>query len=133
MKVADCIELMKKLNKEGFTPLLTGAGKTAEDFNLGLKKSGYFNYVDLIDCTTFPEFANILKICNRCITVDTGTLHFANALNIPVVEVFYAGCAEMWASDETLYPCRTLVGENVTPSEIMNAFKELNNEVCTIL
>ena len=39
----------------------------------------------------------------------------------------------MWASDETLYPCRTLVGENVTPGEIMNAFKELNNEVCTIL
>ncbi len=133
MKVADCIELMKKLNDEGFTPLLTGAGKTAEDFNLGLKKSGYFNYVDLIDCTTFPEFANILKICNRCITVDTGTLHFANALNVPVVEVFYAGCAEMWASDKTLYPCRTLVGENVTPSEIMNVFKELNNEVCTIL
>ena len=39
----------------------------------------------------------------------------------------------MWASDETLYPCRTLVGENVTPNEIMNAFKELNDEARTIL
>ena len=65
--------------------------------------------------------------------MDTGTLHFANALNVPVVEIFYADCAERWASDETLYPCRILIGENVTPSEIMNAFKDLNNEVCTIL
>ena len=60
-------------------------------------------------------------------------MHFANALNVPVVEVFYADCAERWSSDETLYPCRTLVGENVTPNEIMNAFKELNDEARTIL
>ena len=133
MKVADCVELMRLLHEEGYTPVLTGAGKTAEKFNVELKKLGYFEYVDLINCTNFAELANIMKVCNRCITVDTGTLHFANALQVPVVEVFYDGCAERWASDETLYKCRTLIGENVTPIEIINAFKDLNNEVSTIL
>ena len=133
MGVNDCAEVIKLMQQEGLTPVLTGAGRVAEEFSHNLKKEGCFNYIDLVGCTSFPELANILKICGKCITVDTGTLHFANALSVPVVGIFYAGCDETWASDEKLYPAKTLVGENVTPEDIMKAYKELNNEVCTVL
>ena len=133
MKVNDCAELVRLMQKEGLTPVLTGAGKVAEDFSHNLKKAGCFDFVDLVGCTSFPELANILKLCGKCITVDTGTLHFANALSVPVVGIFYAGCDDTWASDETLYPAKTLVGENVTPEDIMRAYKELTNEVCAVL
>ena len=133
MRVNDCAELIGLMHNEGLTPVLTGAGKTAEKFSADLRKTGCFDFIDLVGCTSFPELANILKICGKCITVDTGTLHFANALFVPVVGIFYAGCEEMWASDESLYPAKTLVGENVRPADIIKAYKELNNEVCAIL
>ena len=133
MRVNDCAELIGLMHDEGLTPVLTGAGKTAEKFSADLRKTGCFDFIDLVGCTSFPELANILKICGKCITVDTGTLHFANALSVPVVGIFYAGCEEMWASDESLYPAKTLVGENIRPADIIKAYKELNNEVCAIL
>lgn len=133
MGVNDCAELVKLMREQDLTPVLTGAGKVAEEFSHNLRKTGCFNYVDLVGCTSFPELANILMICGKCITVDTGTLHFANALSVPVIGIFYAGCEDMWAPDESLYPARTLAGENVKPQDIMKAFKELTNEVCAVL
>ena len=133
MSVNDCSELINLLHKEGYTPVLTGGGKVAGEFSYNLRKSGCFDYVDLVGCTTLTELAGILKICNRCITVDTGTLHFANALQVPVIGVFYAGCENMWASDETLYPAKTLIGKDIKPNDIIKAFKEINNEVCAVL
>ena len=133
MGVNDCKKLIELMKEEGLTPVLTGAGKIAEKFSADLRKSGCFDFVDLVGCTSFPELANVLSICGKCITVDTGTLHFANALQVPVVGIFYAGCDDMWASDESLYPAKTLVGENVLPGEIMKAYRELTNEVCAVL
>ena len=133
MSINDCTELIKLLQDNQLTPVLTGAGETARKFSAALRKTGCFNFIDLTDCTSFPELAEILKICGKCITVDTGTLHFANALNIPVVGIFYAGCAEMWAPDENLYPAKTLTGQNIKPQDIINAFKELCNEVHSVL
>lgn len=135
MSIEDAKWLIEKLNKEDFTPILTGAGEIARGFSVALRKDGCFDFVDLVDSTSFPEFAAIMQICSRCITVDTGTLHFANALRVPVVGVFYAGCESIWAPDNKLYPAKTLVG-SVSPLDIFNAFKELCgdiNEVSTIL
>ena len=126
MCVKDCAELINLLNNQGYTPVMTGAGTIARGFNTELKKIGCFDFVDLVDCTSFVELANILKICNLCISVDTGTLHFANALNVPVVGIFYYGLSYMWGSDPKLYPSITLEGGDVTPHDIMAALKELN-------
>ena len=125
MKPEHCIELMNLLHKEGMTPVLTGAGAVAKTFSCELKRHGYFDYVDIVDCTNFIELANILKICNACISVDTGTLHFANALNVPVVGIFYAGHDEVWGSDTTLYPAKILSGKDITPTQIIEEFKNL--------
>ena len=125
MKVNDCVELINLLNNEGYTHVMTGAGKAARDFNTQLRKAGCFNFVDIVDCTSFAELAKILKICGCCISVDTGTLHFANALSVPVVGIFYNGLVETWGSDKTLYPSIMLEGKGVKPTDIMSAFKEL--------
>ena len=124
MKVEDCKRLFELLNNDGYTPVMTGAGKVARDFVTELRKAGCFEFVDIVDCTSFIELANILKICGSCISVDTGTLHFSNALNIPVVGIFYAGDAEAWGSDPTLYPSKILPGD-VKPEDIIRAYKEL--------
>ena len=67
--------------------------------------------------------ANVLKICGSCISVDTGTMHLANALQVPVVEIFYAWGKDFWASDTNLYPAKVL--DNGTPNDIINAYQEL--------
>lgn len=124
MPLNDCVKLIELLNQNGFTPILTGAGKVSRDFSVKLRQAGCFEFINLIDCTSFVELANILKTCNKCITVDTGTLHFANALQVPVLSIFYDGHTDMWAPDETLYPAKTIEGY-AEPEEIFKAFKEV--------
>ena len=125
MKPKDCIELIKLLNQEGFTPVMTGAGEIARKFNSELRNAGCFDFVDIVDCTSFIELANVLKICKCCISVDTGTLHFANALSVPVVGIFYDGYVDTWGSDKTLYPSIMLEGRDIEPTDIMSAFDKL--------
>ena len=128
MKVNDCAELIHLLKINGLTPVMTGAGEIARQFVIDLKKAGCIDFVDIVDCTSFVELANVLKICGSCISVDTGTMHFANALNVPVVGIFYTWGAHMWSPDTNLYPAKILEqNENnpVKPSDIINAYKEL--------
>lgn len=130
MKVEDCIELINLLNAEGYTPIMTGAGSIAAKFVTEVKKSGCLEFIDLVNCTSFPELANILKICGSCISVDTGTLHLANALQVPVVGIFYAGESDKWGSDTSLYPAKILSGPigviaDIKPKEIIQAYKEI--------
>ena len=123
MKISDCAELIRLLNSGGYTPVLTGAGDVARKFSDDLKKAGCLDFVDIVNCTSFVELANVLKICGSCISVDTGTMHLANALQVPVVEIFYAWGKDFWASDINLYPAKVL--DKAIPSEIFNAYQEL--------
>ena len=125
MSVNDGIQLINLLNKDGYTPVMIGAGEIARKFNSELKKAGCFEFTDIVDCTSFIELANVLQICKCCISVDTGTLHFANALSVPVVGIFYDGFVDMWGSDKTLYPSIMLEGRGVNVKDIMSAFQEL--------
>jgi len=124
MKVEDCAELINLINVEGYTPVMTGAGNIARKFTDDLKKNGCLDFIDIVDCTSILELANVLKVCGSCISVDTGTMHLANALQVPVVGIFYMGISYMWGSDKTLYPSIMLDGK-VSPQEIFNAYKEL--------
>ena len=127
MPVEDCVELINILNNNGYTPILTGAGNVSEEYSLALRKLGCFDFIDLVNCTNFIELSNILKIAKRCISVDTGTMHFANALQVPVVDIFYHCCAEMWAPNPELYPSKTLLGRP-KPIEIFNELVKLTGE-----
>lgn len=125
MKVEDCVKLINSLNDEGYTPIMVGAGAIAKNFADDVKKSGCLDFIDIVDCTSFIELANILKIVKNCISVDTGTLHFAYALGVPVIGIFYMGNAKTWAPDTSLYNSIILEGADVSVQDIMNAFKNL--------
>ena len=128
LTVVACKELIHLLKINGFTPVITGAGQIARQFVINLKKTGCVDFIDIVDCTSFIELANILKICGSCISVDTGTLHFANALNVPVVGIFYSWGAHQWIPDTNLYPAKTLIFqdfEHLNAQETVRAYKEL--------
>lgn len=78
----------------------------------------------MVDKTDFVQLANVLKRCSALVSVDTGTMHFGNALNIPTVAVFYSHAKEMWAPNPNLYKTIVLSG---TPNaeEIFDALKLL--------
>ncbi len=125
MKVQDCAELIELLNQNGYTPVMTGAGAVASQYVIDLRKMGCFDFVDIVGCTSFVELAHALQICGGCISVDTGTMHFANALQVPVVGIFYVGEMEKWGSDTELYPAKILSNGNNNASSIFSAYKEL--------
>lgn len=125
MSIEDCAELIKLLRINGYTPVLIGAGEICRNFNDALKKICNENYIDYVDRTNFTELANVMKLSLGCITVDTGTMHFANALMVPAVEVLYQTYSEPWQSDETLYPVKILKENNTSPDSITRAFIEL--------
>src|SRR5574344_484299 len=126
MPISIAKDLIKLINDNGQTPVLFGAGKVAKDYSDNLKNSGCSDFIDLVDKTSFTELANILKLCKKTISVDTGTMHFANAVNCPTVAVFYETYAQdYWKPQENLYKARTITAPK-TANEIYEKLKELD-------
>lgn len=125
-------ELIEKLNSQNKKVVLLGAGQVAREYSKNLKKAGCIDFIDLVDCTSFRELAVILKTIKGLISVDTGTMHFANAVGCPVVAVFYIYTTErdvvkMWAPDEKLYRAIT-IKENQTADNILSKLDILLKE-----
>lgn len=121
------VELIKKLNSVGKTPVILGAGEVARAFARDIEQLGAKNVIDLVDKTDFVQLANVLKRCSVLVSVDTGTMHFGNALNVPTVAVFYSAGMEMWAPQSGLYKSIVLSG-TPTAEEIFNAVETINKE-----
>ena len=124
MPVKDAVELINMINQSGRCPIILGAGETAQNYINELNKLGCNNYVNLVDKTNFIELANILKISKALISVDTGTMHMGNALNVPTIAVFYSGWKEMWAPQEGLYKAIVL-SDNPKVEEIYKALDKV--------
>lgn len=123
MPVEVAAELIEKLSAAGKKVLLLGAGKVARDYSANIKKLGCLDFIDLVDVTDFRELAVILKTIKALISVDTGTMHFANAVKCPVVDIFYSYPSEcdvvkLWAPDSKLYDAVT-ISENQTADNII--------------
>ena len=118
------VKLINKLKTIGKTPIILGAGEAARSFARDIEHLGADDVIDLVDKTDFVQLANVLKRCSALISVDTGTMHFGNALNIPTIAVFYSHAKEMWAPNPDLYKTIVLSG---TPNaeEIFEALKLL--------
>ena len=88
MPVETAVELIEKLNKAGKTVLYFGAGKDSRAYADELKKRGCINFVDLTDVTTIYQLANVMRLCQAVISIDTGTVHLAYASGVPTVGIF---------------------------------------------
>ena len=104
MPLKQAEELINKLGKDGKKVVFVGVGEDAENYALELQHKGY-NIINLINQTTIYELAQVLRNCEALISVDTGTMHFGYANNVPTYCVFYEeDKIQPWAPDKKLYP-----------------------------
>lgn len=104
MPIETAINIINLANKDGKVVFYLGAGKESRDFADNIKKSGCVDFIDLTNITTIKQLANVLTICNFLISVDTGTMHLACAVDTPVISIFYKqDMIEKWAPRDFLY------------------------------
>jgi heptosyltransferase-2 len=76
-------ELINKYDKEKYNFILAGKGNGSENFDI-IKANTGSNVFDFYDKLTVLELAELMKHCSQIITGDTGPMHIAEALNIPI-------------------------------------------------
>ena len=125
-------DLIDKIYEEGKLSIITGAGIIAQNYAQELEKTHCEKFINLVDKTSIVDLANLLKqVAKGLISVDTGTLHLANAVECPVVDVFYNPyVAKMWAPDEKLYKAKTFIEDR---NNIKTSPKELIEELYKLM
>lgn len=119
------VELVEKLTSANKAVFYVGAGKEAKMFANGLKKQGCVNFVDLTDVTTINQLARVLKMSKGLISVDTGTMHLACALQVPAACVFYkTDMIARWAPRASLYKS-VVVDRDYSGEYILKKFESL--------
>jgi ADP-heptose:LPS heptosyltransferase len=78
------VEVIRHVDSLGHLPVFVGTGKDATTIEriLGLS---HFSGRSFAGQTSVPELAALLCLCDLVITLDTGTMHVARAVNIPTV------------------------------------------------
>ena len=130
MKLETCIELLQGLRSMGKVPLLVGAGDVALAYSKRLQNAGCDCYIDLTNKTSIAQLGALLQLCSSVVSVDTGTMHFALALDVPVVAVFYLNEQENllgWAP-KAFYRHRLLADGVCSAQSMLQCVRELDNE-----
>lgn len=127
MPVETAIEIINKYNQEGKVVFFLGAGKACEDYLDELHKRGCTNFENLVNATSISSLANVMKLCKGIISVDTGTMHLACAVDTPVAVVFYKpDMIEKWAPREFLYKS-VVIKDNYSSENICRLANNLIN------
>lgn len=115
-------QLIEKLYRNGYKVVFCGCGTKAEEYSAKLN-SEYF--INLVGKTTIAELGTIISQCKALISADTGTMHLGNAVNTPVIAVFYRP-ADIWAPDPNLYKTVTIDKEQTAENIFKATIKILN-------
>lgn len=119
-------ELIQKLNEDKKTIYLVGNGVSASDYANNLRLNDC-SFVDLTNKTTFNQLAKVLTSVKGLISIDTGTMHMATAVNVPVLGIFLKPhTVSMWAPIKSLYKS-DIIEENITAETIISKFYKLVN------
>ena len=94
-------ELIEKLP---YKVVLIGKGKTCDKLSNIIESKSYNNVINLIGKTSIVESAQVIQLSKACISVDTGMLHMACALNKPTVGIYYNENLSHFEPDEHIYP-----------------------------
>ncbi len=87
-------ELIEALRRQGFEPrAFCGPGQES----LTREQAGE---VEIVACPSIEAWARALLPCRMVVTLDTGPMHLADALGIPVVSLFGPGLLPLWAPSE---------------------------------
>lgn len=127
MPISICYSLIEKLSKDDYKVLLVGAGSDAVNYAQKLKMMKGKSFFNLVNQTSISELGALLKRCKYVISVDTGTLHLACAVRVPVIALFYINDVShirRWAP-KNFYPHRLLVGSEISIKAILGQMKTL--------
>lgn len=120
LPLATAVDLIKKINAANeYEIVFVGTGKKTKDYAQALEDNNC-RFINLVNKTTIYGLAQVLKACERVISVDTGTMHLACALDLPVTAIFYnEAFLKEWAPSEELYKVK-LITKNQTAENIYN-------------
>ncbi|MFZ0052777.1 MAG: glycosyltransferase family 9 protein, partial [Desulfobaccales bacterium] len=85
--LANFIDLGSKLIKEYQAWIVVIGGKTDEALGQGLKKGLGEKVIDATGQTTLRQAAAVLSHCDLYVGNDSGPMHLAAAMQVPVVEI----------------------------------------------
>ncbi len=135
-------ELAQKLSADGYAVVLAGGADEAAKGEEICRFAADAGIVNMIGATNFRELAALIRDCKVFISGDTGPLHFASALQKPLLAMYgptladrtgpygnknavvlvtpaeCAGCLKKQCSD---WYCM----ERITPETVYREFKEL--------
>lgn len=124
MPIETVKKIISNINKK---VVILGNGKVSRDLSEELKKENYDNLIDLTDKTSFQEAACVMKNSDGVISVDTGLMHMAYALQKEVVCVFYELKQSSFMPDPKMYKSK-VIAENQTAENILQALDILINQ-----
>jgi len=131
MPVETAGALINRLTSMGKKVFYFGAGEVSRKYAQELKNAGFTDFVDLTGKTTISQLGAMLKTCEALISVDTGTMHLACAVDVPVVAVFYLReNLKKWAPRENLYTCKVISDDFSCENIIKNL--ETVTEKCAV-
>lgn len=85
--VAQYLEALRELQKEGWRAVIVGGpGEHEEGAWLASESAG--RALDLTGQTSLRELAAVISLCDLYLGNDTGAMHMAAALEVPIVAVF---------------------------------------------
>jgi len=123
MKLEDMCYIIENLP---YKIVLLGKGDSSKQLSEILAQKNYDNLIDLTNKTSYLELASIINCSKACISVDTGTLHLACALNKQTVGIFYDKQYFGYKPDSAIYP-NAYCNYDMTPQDIIKRLFELMN------
>lgn len=117
-------ELINTLSSRNSTVYVTGSGERIKNYINELKKSGCDSFIDFSNKTSIAQLGYLIQKCNKYISVDTGAMHMACAVNTPLIALFYdISNLSKWAPKE--FYNHILMTENITAQNIVNNLEKL--------
>lgn len=126
MPIEIASEIIQTLKEDGKTVYYLGAGISAADYANQLRLNEC-DFIDLSNKTSILDLAKVLKMTKGLISIDTGTMHMACAVGVPVLGIFLKhDMVEKWAPKKELYKS-DVIFEYITAENIVNKFNNLVN------
>jgi heptosyltransferase-2 len=133
------IKLINRFDKDTYSFLLAGKGKDRKNIGI-IKKGNGSNVYDLCDKLNLLELTEVMKRCKLVISGDTGPMHIAEALGVPLVMIAGSSVKEFGffpASDNSIIienkelkcrPC-SHIGRNSCPLGHFKCMREQTPEM----
>lgn len=123
--IINAAKFITEINKSTDYKVVIVGTKRSADFAEKLRVSGVTDFMDLSCKTSIPQLGALISLFDKFVTIDTGPMHIALALNIPTVCLFFQNNYKKWGpKDPSLHK---LIYNESSIIKAEDVIKELNN------